>query len=189
MKKVSIYSIIALFSGLFIVLFIFFKLLSVYLGNNPLNNSQSIKASYVSFFPEGWAFFTKTSKDPKIHIFSVKGNKIEYLNLRNFSSEYYFGISRHNRVLNVEIGNITQRIKEDSVKSFTITTKSELHILDGIKADTLQYSDLVMDKKSIKDFNGKYLISLEFLPPWPLLNQSPDYPSKFVIFPINIITK
>ncbi|WP_294206786.1 SdpA family antimicrobial peptide system protein [uncultured Chryseobacterium sp.] len=189
MKKISIYSIIALFSGLFVVLFIFFKLLSVYLGNNPLNNSQSIKASYVSFFPEGWAFFTKTSKDPKIHIFSVKGNKIKYLNLRNFSSEYYFGISRHNRVLNIEIGNIIQRIKEDSVKSFTIAAKSELNILDRVKSDTLHYSNIIIDNKSIKNFNGKYLISLEIIPPWSLLNQSPEYPSKFVVFPINLIRK
>ena len=63
-------------------LLIIFKLMSVYFGNNPLNNSPRQSISYVSIFPEGWAFFTKSAKEPRIHIYNCNNNKIEYVDIR-----------------------------------------------------------------------------------------------------------
>ena len=161
--------------------------MSVYFGNNPLNNSPRQSISYVSIFPEGWAFFTKSAKEPRIHIYNCNNNKIEYVDIRNFSKEYYFGISRHNRILNIEMGNILEKIKMEKINSFVIMSNNEKELNKKLNPSKIKYSNIYVSSTGNKDFKGKYLLSVQYLLPWPLLKQKQNYPSKFVIYPINII--
>lgn len=187
--KINRTSVLMFFLALIFNTFIFFKLISIYFGNNPLNNSQTGLVNYVSVFPEGWAFFTKSSKDPRLYIFNCNENRIENINLRNFSKDYYFGISRHNRILNVELGNIISNIHLHPIKSFSIRADNENNIPSKLKISEIKFSNLTVSKKQNYHFKGKYLIVVQYLLPWSLLNRKPDYPSKYVIYPINIIQK
>lgn len=188
MKQISKTSIIAFFLGIFFVSTLFFKLISVYFGNNPLNNSQTSMTNYVSIFPEGWAFFTRSSKEPRLHIYTCESNMIKSVNLRNFSSDYYFGISRHNRVLNIEVNDIMKKIQLDSINSFEIMSNDEQNLSNLIKIKNVKFKDITVDKKN-KDFKGKYILAIQYLLPWSLLSQKSDYPSKYIVYPVNIILK
>ena len=166
---------------------IFFKLISIYFGNNPLNNSQLNYMNYVSVFPEGWAFFTKSPKEPRLYIFDCNKKNIEILNLRNFSVDYYFGISRHNRILNIEVENIMSIVQKDSIRSFSLNSINERNISKILNLNEIEFSDIKINKNQDSNFKGKYIIAVQHLLPWSLLHKQPDYPSKYVIYPINII--
>lgn len=181
-------SIITFLLSIIFVVSIFFLLLSIYFGNNPLNNSSNSNIKFVSVFPEGWAFFTKSAKEPQLYLFSCD-KKVVPINLRNFSSEYYFGISRHNRILNIQIHNVFHEIKDDSIKPFIVNTNNLDSLLNKLSVKNLNCKNLHIENKFAKDLDGKYLFALQLQLPWSLLHQKPKYPHRYVIYPINIIKK
>lgn len=187
--RISIVSKSIFIIALIINAIIFFRLISVYFGNNPLNNSQLSYTNYISFFPEGWAFFTKSPKEPRLYIYDCNKKNIENLNLRNFSKDYYFGISRHNRILNIEVENIMSNVQKDSIKSFSLNSTNERNISKILNLNSIAFSNIKIDKNQNSHFIGKYIIAVQYLLPWSLLHRQPDYPSKYIIYPINIIPK
>jgi antimicrobial peptide system SdpA family protein len=186
MNKTSKPSLIAFYSSVSIVLVIFFTILSIYFGNNPLNNSYTAKSKFISAFPQGWAFFTKSAKEPEFYIFECFNGKIEMKNLRNFSNDYYYGLSRHNRILAIEASTILNKIKSDSITGYRLTAKIAENITEKINLDTLKFNKISVFKKNVPDFKGKYLFVSKHALPWSLLNQKPDYPSSFIVYAINI---
>ncbi len=184
--KISIVSKLTFIFAVLLVTVIFFKLVSVYFGYNPLNRNGNTQSKYISFFPQGWAFFTKTSKEPKLYVFTVKDDAIEIKNMRNVSFEYAFGISRKNRIISVVINNVFKKISQDSIKCFEYSTNKIENIAKFTKTKKINYQQLIIDKKLIKDFKGKYLIVSQRFLPWSLLNKKPSYPYSYSIYPINI---
>lgn len=189
MNKVSKLSVLSFYGSIFIVLFIFFKLVSVYFGNSPLNSSHSAKSKFVSAFPQGWAFFTKTSKEPQFYIFDYNSKDVELKNLRSFSKEYYFGLSRKNRILNIEINNIFQQIVKDSVNKIIIKTSDVNNISNEIKKQKITFKRIYIKRRNIPNFKGKYLFVSQTMLPWSVLSRKSDYPSLYIVFPIEICQK
>ncbi len=181
-------SLVSFFAGVCFNVFIFFLLLSVYFGANPLNHSRALHVNFVSIFPQGWAFFTKSSKDPQLYLFSYNKGKFRPINLRNFSAEYDFGLSRHNRILNVEIHHIFRKIKEDSIQGYEIKAISPDKIPEVIlKNKKVKYENIAIKKELTPDLNGKYLLALQFQLPWALLHRKSDYPLHYNVYPIEMI--
>jgi hypothetical protein len=189
MNKISNTTLLGFFTSILLVLLIFLTLLSVYFGNNPLNKSNTVQAKFISAFPQGWAFFTSSAKKPRYYVFNCPDKNIEMIELRSFSTEYYFGISRHNRILNIEINNLFQKIISDSIKGFKITTPDIKNITQKIKNDTLKFDEISIDKKHSPNLKGKYLFVTQLMLPWSLLNKRPDYPSLYTVYAINIHQK
>ena len=186
MNKILKSSLIAFYISISIVILIFFTVLSVYFGNNPLNNSYTTKSKFISVFPQGWAFFTKSAKEPEFYIFECDKGKIKMKNLKNFSKDYYYGISRHNRILMIEANTILNKIKYDSITGYRLTTIKADNIVKKINLDTLKFNSVNVFKENVPDFKGKYLFVIKQQLPWALLNKKPNYPSSFIVYAINI---
>lgn len=65
-----------------------------------------------SVAPQGWAFFTKTAKEPTVVPFNTDGVSVSLL--PNARPGNIFGISRKGRAQGVEIGYIQQRVEQDT---------------------------------------------------------------------------
>lgn len=168
-----------------VVCFIFF-IISIYFGNNPLNNRLSSKMRMVSIMPEGWAFFTRASNEPRQYIYKINGNNLSEINLRNISAEYYFGMSRDNRILFLQFNTVFQKINNDSSKFYSYRSINVNAVTSKIKLDTLKYNEISMKRDVTPNVNGKYLMIVELMLPWSLLNRDANYPTNFIVYPINV---
>ncbi|MDP5197983.1 SdpA family antimicrobial peptide system protein [Flavobacterium sp. DG2-3] len=186
MSKLSFFSF---FLAILIVLLIFFKITAIYFGNNPLNKQYTSKSQLTSMFPQGWAFFTKSSRESQLHIFDCNSLEPKLKNLKSFTSEYYFGISRKNRVLNIEMNTIFQKIVTDSVKPLYIKSTNIYSVNEEIKRKKIHYKKIILKKGSAPNFKGKYLFVSQIMLPWNIIKRKTDYPSSFIVYPIEITEK
>jgi antimicrobial peptide system SdpA family protein len=175
-----------LFSVLFVAFIIFF-VMSIYFGNNPLNNTMLSKIKIVSILPEGWAFFTAKSTEPRVYAFKLRDNKLTEMNLRNFSGEYYFGMSRYNRVLNLQIANVFQNVPNDSSSHYEFSAVNSIELLSKMNTDLFNFNDISIKKTRAPDLIGKYVIVVQLMLPWSMIYSKPNYPSKYIAYPINIV--
>jgi antimicrobial peptide system SdpA family protein len=159
---------------------------SIYFGNNPLNRRSKSKAKLVSIFPEGWAFFTKNSTDPRVYVFRVESTGITEVNVRNFSAEFFYGLSRDNRLLSMQFGNILKTAFTDSLCSIEFRLSDPQKICD-LRPDALTYSDVLIEKKTATYIRGKYLLAIQKMLPWPLIHKEPAYESNYTIYPVNVL--
>jgi antimicrobial peptide system SdpA family protein len=188
-KKTSKLSLFTFYSSILIVILVFFKLTSIYFGNNPLNHNHEAKSQLTSIFPQGWAFFTKSSKEAQFHIFDCNSLTPKLKNLRSFSFEYYFGASRKNRIINIEINNIFQKIAKDSVTGIIIKTSTASSIPKEIKKENINFQKITIKKSIAPNFKGRYLFVSQTILPWNILKRKSDYPSSFIVYPIEIDLK
>lgn len=167
--------------------FIVFYIISIYFGNNPLNNSLISKVKVISVLPEGWAFFTKNSSEPQLYIYKVERNKLSEINLRNFTSEYFFGMSRNNRILNLQVANVFKKVNNDSSIHYEFHSINITQLTNVLHVDTLDFNRVSIKNAIAPNIEeGKYLMIVQLMLPWALLHCQPYYPSKFIIYPINI---
>jgi len=188
MNKPNRLSYFSFFAGVLTVGAAIFFCMAVYFGNNPLNRSFTIKQKMVSILPEGWAFFTKSAKDPMLYVFSYENGQLHNMNLRNFSSQYCFGFSRENRLLNVETGTIIQAInKKTSLvsKEIKLTDIDSLSSLIDLK--NARFDSIVVARKNVPDFKGRYVFLVQKMLPWSLKHKRPSYPSYCTVCFLNII--
>lgn len=189
MNKISKLSFFSFSLSILIVVLAFFKVTAIYFGNNPLNNQYTAKSQLTSVFPQGWAFFTKSSRESQLHIFDCNSLEPKLKNLKSFTSEYYFGISRKNRVLNIEMNTIFQKIVTDSVKPIYIKSTNIYSVNEHIKKKRIHYKKIIIKKGSAPNFKGKYLFVTQIMLPWNIIKRKHDYPSSFIVYPIEITEK
>jgi hypothetical protein len=176
---------VTFFSSILFVAGIILYFTSIYFGNNPLNRKSKSKAKLVSIFPEGWAFFTKNSTDPRVYIFKVDAGEIREVNLRNFSSEFFYGLSRDNRLLNMQFGSILKAAFSDSLYSLEYKI-SDPQKIRNLKIDSLKFTEISIEKKNAVYIRGKYLLAVQKMLPWPLIHKEPAYQSNYTIYPVNV---
>jgi antimicrobial peptide system SdpA family protein len=176
---------ITFFCSIFFTAGIIFYFISIYFGNNPLNRRLKSKTKLISIFPEGWAFFTKKSSDPRVYIFKVESDKISEVNLRNFSAEYLYGLSRNNRLLNIQFCNILKKVCTDSLPYFEMKASDPKKIKELIIA-SINFNDVKLDRKLVPQIRGRYLLAIQKMLPWPLIHKEPSYPSNYSIYPVNV---
>lgn len=61
-----------------------------------------------TIFPEGFSFFTRNPREPRLYLYQVKDGEVSPMSKRN--GAYLMGISRKGRAMNVEIGMILKEI-------------------------------------------------------------------------------
>jgi len=169
-----------------IVVFFTFYLLILYSGNNPVNSNLNTRVTVTSLIPEGWAFFTKNSTDPRLYLYSVEGKKITSINLLNISPEYIFGISRKNRLLNVQAATLLKESIDDTIKVYKFRTNNIDSILEKIDLDTLVFDELKLSVKKIPNLEGRLVLVQKLMLPWTLLSKSRNFPTLHLLFPIYV---
>lgn len=164
-------------------------LLANYAGNNPLNKFNSRSLHFISIFPEGWAFFTKTAKEPVFTLYRVENETLKRVDLRSFQPRFFWGASRNNRLLNIEMGNIIRKINSNTSDRirYQQTIKFRDNISNYLSTDTLKFNDIKMDKQ-IKLMHGKYLIVIESFLPWSILRRKDEFEvkQKLTLIPVFI---
>jgi antimicrobial peptide system SdpA family protein len=62
------------------------------------------------FFPQGWGFFTKDPKEALLDIYQLENNSLNKIELKNFSSANYWGLSRKSRIEGYEVSMILSTV-------------------------------------------------------------------------------
>jgi antimicrobial peptide system SdpA family protein len=133
------------------------------IGYNLLTNNRNWNTNFQFLFPEGWAFFTKDATDELTTLYAVqrKGETVslQEVDIRNGSPKAWFGISRSNRLLHVEMYQIINQI--DLVNWVPVAQK-----------DTLLAKVAAASPGEIVNFvqhpvlNGEYVIVKQKPVPW-----------------------
>ncbi|WP_160717526.1 hypothetical protein [Chitinophaga solisilvae] len=165
-------------------------LLANYAGNNPLNKLKINAANYISIFPEGWSFFTKTVKEPSLSLYKVENGMLKREDLRAFQSRFLWGANRNNRLLSVEVSNVIRKVNAAGMRKMTYlqNIKFRENINDYFSADTLLYNNVTADEQ-LKLLRGKYVIIIEDFRPWSILKRKDEFEVKQKISLIPVLIK
>ncbi|MDC9722978.1 MAG: SdpA family antimicrobial peptide system protein [Urechidicola sp.] len=142
---------------LLLVVFWLFILGNIFVATIPIPNNKSFKSktTIFSFIPQGWGFFTRDPREDIINVYERRNDKIIKVTKTNSSVESYFGISRKNRLKNIELGIITSQIKNEH---WAVGAKSNFSLTD-IATDTITHNF-----KPQNFFGEYYLVKQERIP-------------------------
>jgi antimicrobial peptide system SdpA family protein len=166
-RKASLLSIF--FIAVLFYVWLFAAILVNYAGNNPLNKLNSNISSYVSVFPQGWAFFTRPVHERSMALYAVDAHGLSRVELRGFEPEYYFGASRRNRILTIELSNILYKIEHlEGKRLYNKNIPLDEELNKAVSPDTLSFNKVARDGKNIL-LRGKYVLVLQDYLPWSLM--------------------
>ena len=130
--------------------------LAVYLPGNSLIESQNVKKNFVSFLPQGWAFFTKDPQEVKAIAYTVHNGVLKEFNKTGNRLQYATGLKRTQRVLGIELSDILTSYSMQKLKN---EFETEEKALSG--------EFIHISNKSIsKSLCGKVIINLYKDTPW-----------------------
>lgn len=162
----------------------------MYFGSNPLSVKRSSRIGIVNFFPQGWAFFTRDSREPRVYFFRETRNKhYEMVDQRNLSLDTYLGLSRKRRSVGLDVGHLLSAVVNDSA-SYNLTVKAPT--INGVPASfsTLKdslYNIVPYNAQKAPGLKGRYIVVVQIMLPWPLIHRQHDYPSTFYVYPISVL--
>jgi len=144
---------------LFLLCFWVVVLVNVFISVIPVPSNIKFKSkqSFYTLFPQGWGFFTRNPLECQLLI--MKTNDVNHLNVLepNSSLSSLFGISRINRVRNIEVALILKKIK---TKHWKYSKGGEWDFDDKIKCDTVE------NNFSPKTVHGHYYFLWQKRIPW-----------------------
>lgn len=126
-----------------------------------LDLPTEVKRYSAVLLPQGWAFFTKSARDPVFETYKLdeEGNPSEKISINNVDKKNLFGISRYSRRLSYE-------------SSIMISEGTNLD-WKKIKGDTfpvvssIPVSHVFNENNAVKNLeSGKYIISRSEPIPW-----------------------
>jgi antimicrobial peptide system SdpA family protein len=104
--------------------------------------------------PQGWGFFTKSPREDIIELYKVNNNhSIEKMELRNTSYKNFFGASRQNRKIAMEVSIISELVPDSLWSDNTDITKLNVPQnktkVDGKNLKYLKSNEYVLVKRKI----------------------------------------
>jgi antimicrobial peptide system SdpA family protein len=157
--------------GLFFIFSIFISFLFVYyifinaMPFNPLVSSPQSQTKLVGILPQGWAFFTKSPRDPNFIIYKFENNKLVSQGISNISYYNYFGVSRKSRIIAAEGGSL---ISQTLDYKWTKIDKDISEYL--ICCDSTSQIKVLNSKTTNKYYCGDYIIQKIVIVPWAWSN-------------------
>jgi len=152
--------------------FIAFSLLSVTVGflllvlfansitYNPIRyNFPYLKESF-STLPQGWAFFTRSSREAQIIIYEYKDGVLEEMNHKHSSFSNAFGLNRKTTYLFTEVHAIHEEISND------IFINSRWNFQCNKYGDIPEEAYTVESKLKIPQLKGEYIFVYQEIIPW-----------------------
>lgn len=140
--------------GLFLAGFWSILIFSILISSieNPIAPKFAKKKTIFSAFPQGWGFFTRNPREKILKLYRENENgDYVYLTKSNSSSEFYYGISKENRLQNWEVSTLIPKINKDK---WIKNQRDSIYFNTTVK-DTI-INDFV--KPSLK---GNYVIVLQ----------------------------
>ena len=129
------------------ILVIFFSII-IYSEENPIRLLISNKLYLQSYFPQGWAFFTKNARDPNIEIFAILNGKIQKKPFqRQGDLHNLLGLKRDARAMGCEYGYLLDKVKNDTLEwtKFTNFNNIELSSIKSYVVNNFNKKPLLKD--------------------------------------------
>jgi antimicrobial peptide system SdpA family protein len=88
--------------------------LTASIADHPLRQALRVRTNLIVVSPQGWAFFTRSPREPVDRIFQQRGPQLSPVTYANSSMRNRFGISRAARALNVELASLLAQLPRGS---------------------------------------------------------------------------
>lgn len=155
------------FNGQYITCFFLFFAWSTLIGSvfiasipyNPLQFSIKVKKNINFIFPEGWAFFTLSPRTERTHVYSVNSDKFVLMNFKNTSAQSFFGLSRYNRIRNIELAFLLSKIDSAGWGSCKSNIEQCIDFSSSVPIT-------ISNQTNIKCLIGKFVIVKNLPVPW-----------------------
>ena len=83
---------------------------------HTVNLPQHVQGFVLQLAPEGWGFFTKSPRDPEIHVAQLSHGRLRSLNIASsFSAEFAFGFNRLGRAQGIEVDTLLLQLNNPSL--------------------------------------------------------------------------
>ncbi|WP_027726301.1 SdpA family antimicrobial peptide system protein [Tuberibacillus calidus] len=117
-ENVNLYLLSAVFLSVALIwLLVFVYSLHQALPYNPLKLPFEKKVNTISWFPQGWGFFTKDPRSEDDYVYDIQ-TKAEAVAWPNNTPENLFGISRYGRAQGIEVGLIEYEIPKSDWENY-----------------------------------------------------------------------
>lgn len=125
--------------------------------------------------PEGWGFFTRNPREATLQLYELKDSIDQPVLKPNASAEFFFGASRRNRKVAMEISEVLGEIPQSS----WIKTKGSYSIPDTIVT--------VKASESIHYLRGKYLAVMYVDTPWAWARHPERHTKEYSCVAIDVV--
>jgi antimicrobial peptide system SdpA family protein len=90
-----------------------FYLLVTSMPFNPIRARNPVlkRSGINSMIPEGWGFFTRPAREPRVVLYDAQLKRVVY---NTAAASVFFGLSRYHRALGGKISTIAEELKKDS---------------------------------------------------------------------------
>lgn len=144
-----------------------------------LTRSMKINVSYL--MPQGWAFFTRDSREPRLFVYKFSDQmKLERINVPGSSAKYLFGLDRYGRKISSEYVPLISKI--DSLRWMYADFD-----LDTIAKRSMRGAAIVVANDAIKpQCCGEIIIVKANIIPWAYSHfDNIKMPAKFIKLYVN----
>ena len=144
---------------------------------NPISLSFDSKMNILSVVPEGWGFFTRNPREPSVHAYKRNENRLTLVNKPMSDPDYWFGLSRKSRKINMELMGKIRSIPD------SVWQQGRPDVMD-----TSCDSVYKMSRRNLKPLLlGEYLVIRQNRLPWAWAGgrQMPLMPYQKVLLIIN----
>lgn len=155
--KLGIFFILSSFLSFVFVYYVFINTMPF----NPMVTSPTSQMKLTGILPQGWAFFTKSPREPNFIFYKVRNNKLELQGINNFSFTNWLGFSRKARIIGAEGGAIVSQALEYEWQKIKIDINKQM-----ICCDTTEQIKILNQKPSSRFFCGEYIIQKNTTVPW-----------------------
>lgn len=172
-KRILFFYLTILISGSFIILS-----LADMLDFNGVNMSLKVDKRVFCFFPQGWAFFTRSPREAQVYLLKKKDDKFVSENFYHSSYKNLFGLNRETTRINYELIDAYSNFsKEEFTSGFS---NIQCDIIDSVPKK-IHYVKNSFDNPRIQ---GEYIIVLQNLVPYPWIKNLKNemMPSKSIRF-------
>jgi len=147
---------------------------------NPIKSTGPQTRLIRSFLPEGWAFFTRNSREDQTIVYTVNASNFDIARfkwLQNSHYSNYFGLDKKSRYMGVELAYLLSKLKSNDWSSCQKLTKEKIKTLEVIE---------VKNELEIKNFKGLLLVQKKEPIPWAWRESSVEVemPSKIALIKV-----
>jgi len=146
---------------------------------NPLSH-------FTNIYPARWNFYVSSIHEPIYRLYTVHGNKLKELDLRPFTSEFAFGLSRRGKIIAYEsnfIANDTAFMRHTTKQVVSMSFNGDIN--DHINPSTIKYN--TYQSQNVRYLSGQLLLTIEACPSWQERRAQPEKQNPITIIPLNII--
>lgn len=79
-------------------------------GEQPQLPDARTKQALLAVFPQGWAFFTRSPREPEDRVFQLQNQRWISLEVRNAEPRLLFGLVKQTRIMGMELGALLSAV-------------------------------------------------------------------------------